>query len=366
VRVGIDATALSGNRTGIGNYVARLLERLLMLNPHDDFVLYSNAEISFPDSPNLQRRVSSPPRRGPYWQNTQLRQMARADRLDVFWGTNGLLPLYLGVPTVLTVHDMVYKFAGRTIPWHSWLGRRWFQPMAVRTATKLVTVSQATANDIATHNGRRADLILHPLVVDYHRPDPLHIAASLRKYSLPAKFVLVVGTLEPRKNLQAFVRAYTARRASGVALPTLAIAGGKGWLDGSIEADMKRAEDAGFITRLGYVADGDLEALYASCDTFVLPSLYEGFGMPLLEAQLCGAAVVHGNHPSMSEAAGHLGVSTDTSFDGLAHMLDKLAAGELPVACRLRNDVRNDADESARRLWHLFLEAAAAKGPGHR
>jgi glycosyltransferase involved in cell wall biosynthesis len=366
MRIGIDAIALSGKRTGVGNYLARLLEQLLAAHPDDQFFLYSNDEIDFPPSPNLQRRVSTPKRRGPYWQNTQLRSMVLADRLDVYWGANGLLPLGLRVPKVLTVHDMVYRFAGQTIPWHSKLGRSMFQPLAIRAATKMIAVSQATADDVAKHNGRRADLVLNPLVADYRRPSAEAIAAALRRHGLPDRFILVVGTLEPRKNLEAFVHAYSGRRASGLDLPLLAVAGGKGWLDGRIEADMQRAEQAGFIRRLGYVTDADLEALYAGCETFVLPSLYEGFGMPLLEAQLCGACVIHGRHPSMSEAAGNLGVATDTSVDALAHTLDQLAAGELPLACRLRSDIRNDAADAARQLWELLREAAAARTRGAR
>jgi len=135
--------------------------------------------------------------------------------------------------------------------------------------------------------------------------------------------------------------------------------GGDGWQDGSIQALVASAERSGWVRRLGFVPDDDLPALYAGCEVFLMPSIYEGFGMPLVEAQLCGAAVVHGSHASMIEAAGGVGVAVGPLEADLAGMFDALAGGRCALACRLPKTIMNDPAESARRLWQQLAEAAA-------
>jgi glycosyltransferase involved in cell wall biosynthesis len=364
LKVGIDASALVARPTGVGNYISRLLEPMVQAHPEAQFVLFSNDEVNFHASPNVRTCISKPRRRGPYWQNTQLRTMLAEERPDVFWATNALLPAFRprGMATVVTVHDLVYKFAPQTLPFVSLWGRRIGQRMAVATADKLVYVSQATSVDAIAAYGRRADAIIPPLADRlFERPVPDAVEAMRKRLALPDRYLLTLGTLEPRKNIVALIDAYLNRREAGVALPLLAIAGGKGWLDSDIAARMDRGEALGFVRRLGYVDLEDLPALYAGCDVFLMPSLYEGFGMPLLEGQLCGASAIHGPHSSMKEAAGGLGVDTPTSVDGIEATLDRLANGTLPLACRLRRDIVNDPAQSSERLWTLLCEAAESR-----
>lgn len=364
MRIGIDATALVAKPTGVGNYVRALLEAMVKNHPEADFILFSNADVAFPSYPNVRSLVSRPKRRGPYWQNTQLRLMLVEERPHIYWATNGLLPLLRprGMGTVLTVHDLVYKFAPETLPFISLWGRRIGQRLAIAATDKLVYVSQATATDAEAAYGRKADAIIPPLVdQSFKRPPEATLTDTRLRLKLPERYLLALGTLEPRKNMVSLIDAYLKRRESGVALPLLAIAGGKGWLDNDIAARLEQGEALGFVRRLGYVDLGDLPALYAGCEAFLMPSLYEGFGMPLLEAQLCGAAVIHGPHASMREAAGDLGCITPTDVAGIEAMLDALSLGCLPVACRLPRDIVNDAEASADRLWELLMSAAREK-----
>jgi glycosyltransferase involved in cell wall biosynthesis len=364
MKVGIDSTALVASPTGVGNYISRLLEPMVRMHPEAEFVLFSNDEVFFPAAPNVRVRRSTPKRRGPWWQNTHLRRMLAEERPDVFWAANGLLPLRLprGTATVVTVHDLVYKFAPETLPFVSYWGRRLGQRMAVAAADRLVYVSHATAADALAAYGRPGDAVLPPLAdAGFARPAATTVNAVRARLGLPERYLLTLGTLEPRKNIVALVDAYLQRREAGAALPLLAIAGGKGWLDSDIAARMDRGETLGFVRRLGYVDLADLPALYAGCEAFLMPSLYEGFGMPLLEAQLCGAPVIHGPHASMHEAAGRLGVETPTTVAGIATTLDALAAGELALACRVRGDIANDSDTSSARLWTLLNDAAASR-----
>lgn len=361
MKIGIDATALVTRTTGVGNYVKALLQPMVRNHPDTEFVLYSNDEICFPPFSNVRHKVSSPKRRGPYWQSTHLPKMLRESPVDIYWGTNGLLPLgrFGKTATVLTVHDLVYKFAPETIPALSRWGRRVGQRIAVVTADRVAAVSKATGNDMTKAYGRVPDAIIRPVAdARFQRPTSEYLSSTLQRLGLNQPYILTLGTLEPRKNIVNLVDAYLRGRASGLEMPLLAIAGGKGWLDSAIAQRLNDGESMGQVRRLGYVADDDLPALYAGCVAFLMPSLYEGFGMPLLEAQLCGAVVVHGPHPSMHEACGGLGVETPTDVAGLRRVLDPLFRGELPLACRLRTDIHNDPGPAAEAMWNLLLSAA--------
>jgi glycosyltransferase involved in cell wall biosynthesis len=362
--VALDGCCFVGSRTGIANYVATLLEPLCALQPDVRFVLYCNDAGSFPQAPNLAVRISTPKRRGPVWHHTQVLQMLREDAIDVFWGTNGLVPLRgLGTTaTVLTIHDLVHVFARRTQD----VAKRWkqrvFQPRCARAADRVIAVSQATAEDVARRYGRVPDCVIHPLAGrDFAPADAAAAEQTLRRLALPAKFILTVGTLEPRKNIAALVEAHAACIAAGHDVPPLVFVGGAGWRDGAVRAALHDSAASGRVRHLGFLPNAELRHLYARCHAFVMPSIYEGFGMPLLEAQLCGAPVLHGSHPSMREAAGGLGVVFEASADGLRSMLAGLAEGRLALACRLPAAIENDADRSARRLWQVMQDAWHAR-----
>lgn len=364
MKIGVDATALVQNPTGVGNYLKALLLPLCEAHQDANFVLFSNDSISFPLLPNVKFLISRPKRRGPHWQNTHLRSMMAQEQLDVFWGTNGLLPLWIpsGIATALTVHDLVYKFAPETLPGVSYWGRRICQRLAVRSADQVIYVSEATAADATASYGRPPDAVLHPLADPFFsRPTEARIGEVREKHGLRAPYLLSLGTLEPRKNIVRLIDAYLNRRGAGVNLPTLALAGGKGWLDSEIAERIAQGESLGFVRRLGYVDQEDLPALYAACTAFLMPSVYEGFGMPLLEAQMCGAAVIHGPHASMHEASGSLGVETAVDITGISRMLDALAANSLPLCCRLPAGIVNDPAASASRLWGLLRGACARR-----
>ena len=380
--VALDGCCFVGSRTGIANYVAALLEPLCAQQPDVRFVLYANDQGDFPVAPNLVVRVSVPRRRAPVWHHTQVVRMLREDGIDVFWGTNGLVPLRgLGATaTVLTIHDLVHVFAPHTQVFDKRWKQSFFQPRCARAADRVIAVSQATADDVARHYGRVPESVIHPIAGGHFgatdaaaagaaatRSAAKHAAAAdtVRRFRLPPKFILSVGTLEPRKNLAALVEAHAACIAAGHDVPPLVIVGGEGWRDAEVRAALHDAAASGRVRHLGFLPNEDLRHLYARCHAFVMPSIYEGFGLPLLEAQLCGAPVLHGSHASMREAAGGLGVAFEPSAEGLREMLAGLAEGRLPLACRLRSAIENDGDRSARRLWQVMEEAwRSARGGG--
>ena len=362
--VALDGCCFVGSRTGIANYVAALLEPLCAQHLDVRFVLYCNDEGSFPQAVNLAVRIATPKRRGPLWHNTQVVEMLREDGIDVFWGTNGLVPLRdLGpTATVLTIHDLVHAFAPRTQEFAKRWKQRVFQPRCARAADRVIAVSRATADDVARRYGRVPDSVIHPLAGrDFGPGDAGAAEQTLRRLGLPASFILTVGTLEPRKNIAALVQAHAACVAAGHDVPPLVIVGGAGWRDGEVRDALRDSSASGRVRHLGFLPNEDLRHLYARCLAFVMPSIYEGFGLPLLEAQLCGAPVLHRSHPSMCEAAGDLSVAFEPSPVGLCDMLAGLVEGRLPLACRLPVAIENDADRSARQLWRVMEEAWRSK-----
>jgi glycosyltransferase involved in cell wall biosynthesis len=361
IRVGLDATNLGAVQTGVGNYISTLLEALRQLKPSVKFFLYSNRAIEGVEGVAL--RTSTPFRRGVIWQETQLPRMVDEDGIDVFWGTNGFLPTFrkLRCPTVITVHDLVHRFAPKTQDKKVLWTRRLFQPRSCRVATRIVAVSQATAREIKRCYGTKVHAVIHPQVGSRFGPvDRNSVEHVLAKYSLPSNFLLTVGTLEPRKNIVNLVYAYLDCLDQQISLPKLVLAGGSGWLNDDMEHTLTTAEQMGKIRRLGFVDSGDLPALYAGCSAFVMPSIYEGYGMPITEAQFCGAPVIHGNHPSMVEAAGGFGYAFEPTRAAIREMLTNYARRELPLSCRRTNEIERSPMPAAQTLWNVLCDAYAS------
>jgi glycosyltransferase involved in cell wall biosynthesis len=358
IRVGLDATNLGKVQTGIGNYISTLLGTLRQLKPHVKFFLYSNRAIEGVEG--IALRTSVPFRRGVIWQETQLPRMANNDSLDVFWGTNGLLPTFrtLRCATVITVHDLVHRFAPETQETTVLWTRRLFQPRSCRVANRVVAVSQTTARDIERCYGTPVHAVIYPQVGPRFGPiDRESVERVITKYSLPPSFLLTVGTLEPRKNIIDLVYAYLDCLHRRISLPKLILAGGAGWLNNEIKRVLASAEQTGTIRRLGFVDSEDLPALYAACSALVMPSLYEGYGMPITEAQFCGAPVIHGNHASMVEASGGLGHAFEPTRAGIRDMLTKYAGRALPLSCRRINDIERSPVPAAQMLWNVMCAA---------
>lgn len=356
--IGVDASALVKNSTGVGNYIGTILLELVK-NKECLFILYSNQEIDFPDFINVVKKVSMPYRKGPLWHNTQLRVAVIKDDVDVYWGGNGYLPLGLpkAIATVLTIHDLVYRQAGATMPWVSRWARKIFQPLAVKRANKLVAVSTATESEMIVSYKRGADAVIHPQVnAEYGLTSKKEQGFIKDKYKLNQPYFLVLGTLEPRKNLPALITAWLQLSEQGIKLPLLAIAGGKGWLVGDLPDLVSKGERLGILKKLGYVDQQDMRGLYASAEVFILPSLYEGFGMPVLEAQLCGTPVLISDIPSLNEASAGVACRFIPDVNGISDTLLHYMKNELPLACRLHYTVNNDASMAAKKMLELFLK----------
>jgi glycosyltransferase involved in cell wall biosynthesis len=203
--------------------------------------------------------------------------------------------------------------------------------LAARRADAIITVSESARRDILRLYGVSPERVhvVHEAAAPSFRPihDPAELARVRARYGLADRFILCVGTIEPRKNLPALVDGFAARRRSGDLPHQLVCAGPYGWLSRDIEARIDRLQVAGAVRFTGYVPFEDLPALYTLAEMFVFPSLYEGFGLPVIEALACGTPVVTGHVPALAEVAGDAVERVETlEAEVLGSTLVRLAA----------------------------------------
>ncbi|HEX7235974.1 MAG TPA: glycosyltransferase family 1 protein, partial [Gammaproteobacteria bacterium] len=348
------------NRTGIGNYVFNFLVRYRRARPNTRVFLFSNGRVSdearaFGD---CFENIFSPLRKGPLWLSAGLPPLLRKLGIDAFWGGNGYLPAFAprGMRRVVTIHDFVYRHAGHTLPRTSLWSRSLLQPLAIRQADAVVCVSHSTAAELRARHGRAADAVLEPPIDPIYRRASAEAVDSLRRrYELPERFLLTIGTLEPRKNIVALLAAYVSARESGAELPVLVLAGKLGWLSDDIRATVDAAAVRGFARFLDYVPLELMPALYTAAEAFLFLPLYEGFGMPAREALLCGTPVIASDIAAVREATAGLARLVTPDRTAIEQMLRDYASTGPPER-RVWPAPAEDAAHAAAERFAAMLE----------
>jgi glycosyltransferase involved in cell wall biosynthesis len=309
VRIGLDATPLLGRRTGIGRYVQQLTGTLPTLCPGDEvvataFSLRGTGGLAAAVPPGVSVRSRPVPARAlrAAWQRGELPPVEwLAGRLDVFHGTNFVLPPVRTARGVLTVHDLAYLLHPDTVSADS-VRLRELVPRGLARAGVVCVPSRAVAAELVDAYRLPADRVqVTPLGVDpgWAAATPLP-ADRRRALGLDRPYLLFVGTLEPRKNLATLLCAFAAACAEDRGGPLLALAGPAGW--GPEPAIPPAA--ARRVVRLGYLDEADLRSVVAGARALVFPSRYEGFGLPPLEAFAAGVPVVASDIPTTRETIG--------------------------------------------------------------
>ena len=259
--------------------------------------------------------------------------------------TNSIAPLACPVPVVLTIHDMSLFLQTRTQPLRSLLTVRPLMPLAARRAAAIITVSQHARCDIIRLlkiDPARVHVIYNAPAARYR---PVTDAAELdrvrRHYGLPDRFVLFVGTFEPRKNIPRLLRAFAQVRRTYPAA-RLVMAGQLGWKHRAIWQELEAQSLADAVQWLGYVPACDLPALYSLATVFAFPSLYEGFGLPVIEALACGTPTLTSQDTALAEVADDAALLIDPlDVESIAQgLLDLLQAAALRETLRGRGCLR--------------------------
>jgi glycosyltransferase involved in cell wall biosynthesis len=315
---------------GITRYSYELLRRLLVDSPYDWFLYLDRPCVhTLPESSNICIREG---RCKGSFTSTVYAQLvfplwAKKDKIDVFWSPRHHLPLLLGknIKTVLTIHDLVWKFYPETM---SALGRHLesiLMPPSVRRADKVIAVSESTAMSLARH-----------LAVPHHKLTTIHLASHLSRDDETAEsnaesdYFLFVGTLEPRKNLKRLLEAFSIALDRNLSIRRLKVIGGGGWGGVDIEDLITGYGIDANVELLGRVSSERLDALYRGAYALVMPSLYEGFGLPLLESMSLGVPVVSSNVSSIPEVVGEGGLLIDDpcSVEQISEALLEIASNK--------------------------------------
>jgi glycosyltransferase involved in cell wall biosynthesis len=324
-RIGIDARLLIYRR-GIGNFVYNLLAELARLPGNEQYILYTDdmraAQFAPQDSRFVVKKLG--PKIYPLWEQVSLPLTIRRDRLDVLHCPANTAPLFLpaNVKLVLTIPDVIYALPKSVLPkspsLYQRLGRmyyRVFAQQAAKKATCVMTISEHSKYDLIKIFGvleekiRVVYLAANPLQQYYG--EPLIVEEVMKRFAIKGKYVFALGALDPRKNTLAILNSFALLSKMCTLSPQLVIAG----LTQSAKKKFSRVIDTLGIQKqvvlLGFVSEEQLAALYKGADVFVYPSLYEGFGIPILEAMECGTPVVTSSAGSIPEVAGKAALFVD-------------------------------------------------------
>jgi len=371
MHIGVDARLLSGPMTGIGRYTFELSKALL----HHSSVglsLYTPSPVNLATKHELQLGGFRSGFAGNrllrmLWSQTTLPYWASQDRIDLFWGATHRLPRYLppSIARVVTIHDLVWKYAPQTMRPLSLFVEKQLMPEAMQLADLIMADSQGTADGIA----QTFPQYMHKVRVVHlgaTAPIPVSDRSSLAPLGIDRPYFLFVGTLEPRKNLERLIEAYASLPASLRDQVELVIAGGKGWGGVDLKAVLQKNRLQQSVKLVGYVNEQQLAALYANARFLAMPSIYEGFGLPVVEAMQYGTPALVSHTGCLAEITGDAGVLVDPlSIESIAHGLEQLMQEDDLLAALKANAL----DRSEHYTWNrcateslaVFKEAMALR-----
>ncbi|MEE9288691.1 MAG: glycosyltransferase family 1 protein [Bacteroidota bacterium] len=352
MKIVIDGRYMRPGQTGVGIFTENVVRELCDLGRSDEFVLIVGENPKQLIADNLQVvRYSLLSRRFVHrvWENTFLPIFLHRVRADIYFTPFFFLPLLThrrfaqysskernssSRPRyVMTVHDLI-PFVHPELATFRLRSRLWlFFPPSLRVADVIITDSIASKCDIA-RLFKFSENKIHVIALGKSKQftlitDQALLARIREKYRLPRSFILFVGTIEPRKNLDVLFRAYGELPTSLRDTVKLVVVGGLGWQFDRMISSLKRRGLERDVHFTGYVAEEDLPALYNLATIFAYPSLYEGFGLPVLEAMACGLPVVVSNASSLPEVVGEAGIKFDPRNEKeLARILEALLRDE--------------------------------------
>jgi len=367
--IGLDASrAVKAQRTGTETYALELIKQFARLaSAQHRLRLYTPQpppHDHWPESPYIETRLIPAPR---LWTHGRLAWELHRQPPNVLFVPSHVLPIYCPVPAIVTVHDLGYRHYpdahGRFQRWYlNWTTRR-----HSRVANHIIADSYATQADLIRYyqaDPRRITVVHLGRDEKLQRADNLAIAAMKAQYQLTGDYLLYLGTLQPRKNLLRLLAAFQhVIMALDNSSLQLVIAGSKGWLYEPILAEVARLGLSERVIFTGYVTTEAKAALLSGALAYLFPSLYEGFGLPILEAMACGTPVLTSNNSSLPEVAGDAAIMVNP------HHTAEIAAGIIALVTNplLRHELitkgyqqvnRFSWECTAQQIWEILLDIA--------
>lgn len=343
MRIALNAQLLSSaasyRAAGINRVLQHLLRELPRVPGDEQYVVYA------PDGPENRTLLRAPRMRAHLtrlpvgrpvvrigWEQMVLPLALLESRADLLHALGFVSPFAWRGPTVVTVYDLSFLRFPEAFNRGNRFYLSTFTPPSLRRADRVITISEHTRKDVIELCGVAPERVTPILLAADERfkpSTPEAVRAFRKTMSLPERFVLYLGTLEPRKNVERLVRAYAALRKQGSEDHILVLAGPRGWQYEPIFTLIKELGLENYVRFPGFVSSQDQPLWYSSATVFAFPSLYEGFGLPLLEAMACGTPVVASSASSLPEVVGDAGLVVDpTDVEGLGSALRELLENE--------------------------------------
>jgi glycosyltransferase involved in cell wall biosynthesis len=341
-RIGIDVRLLT-RRRGIGNYVYNFLQELAKLESQNKFILYADSKDVTYAIPNDSRFILKVigPKFYPLWEQIVLPIHAIRDNLDILHCPANAGPLLLSskIRLILTIHDVMYMLPSSALPsspsLYQNIGRKylsWIVPLAVKDAAALITVSNYSKTDIIKY-----------FTIDENKIFVIHEAAGknfkknmdgitlpvIENLNIPDRFIMAFGAIDPRKNTSRIIDAFEHFINLTKSDHQLIVVGLPQSEKNHFTKQVQKLGISSNVTFLGFVSEDELIALYNRAEIMLYPSLYEGFGVPILEAMACGTPVIGSTSASIPEIAGNAAVLIDpTNLEQLYSSIHKLSSNK--------------------------------------
>lgn len=376
MRVGIDASMIGDRAGGMETYARGVIQALASIDPLGDYALLLQRPLPPHAIPGAERmrqvvvRTRYGPARIPF--STSLTLLR--ERIDVIH-VQEAAPLLFPSKIVLTLHDISFEHYPHFFNPDIARRLRARVPLTVRRAAAIITDTAFSKGDIVRRYHVPPDKVsVAPLAADpLYRPidDARQLATARARYGAGDHFILCVGDLQPRKNLRTLIEAYVRLRRSDALRHKLVLVGRKAWLFDDVVAAARASGYEDELVFTGYVPDDDLVLLYNAADLFVYPSLFEGFGLPPIEAMACGTPVVTSNTSSLPEVVGDAGLMVDPlDVEALAGAIARvLRDGDLRArlaAAGLRHAAQFSWDDTARTIREVYQRVSDDGAGGRR
>ncbi len=331
MKIGIDARSLTTeNKAGIGIYTNEIIN-----NINSEVLLISHKKINknnnFKRDSIKTKTIQFPFYRWKiekFWENTVLISLANQSNIDIYWGPRFFIPPRLKIKSVATIHDIAFTKFPNIVSKKQF---KYFDSLirsSVKNSDHFISVSETTKIDFCEYynvNPEKVSVIFNGFNKYFSTKIPEYEILQVKNtFRITGDFILFLGTLEPRKNLARLIKAYLNSNAFKLKIP-LVLAGKMGWLQKDLMKTINPLINSGDIILTGYLNIKQLKALYESCMFFAFPSIYEGFGIPVLEAMASGAAILTSNNSSLGELFAKTAHLVDPfSIDSIAEGIDKL------------------------------------------
>lgn len=353
LQIVVDGSGLERPRAGVGVYTSQILHAMAVDRPDCRLTVYGPRR-AFVYVPNTTYRLM--PQTRLVGRHLQWPAMIRRLKPNAYFGPAGALPLSgIGVPAVITVHDLAIYRNSRWFPGGQPLSTRLIVPRSVLRADVVIAVSESTARDVVEFFGidrKRVQVVQHGVSPRFRPMGRDELAEARARLGLPERFILFVGTVEPRKNLETLLDAWVLMRDR----PDLVVVGSWGWRYGSIREKMERLGPR--LHHLEAVDPDELPAIYNLARVLAHPAWYEGFGLPPLEAMASGTPVVVSDTSSLPEVVGDAGMAVPAGdVDAWRKALESVV-GDVDLAAGMRHrGILRAAQFSWERAAHLTWRA---------